>query len=229
MECLEATEKPKDLQGLVEDIRDVYGVENVVYHSINSAGEEFGAFTYKYDWAAHYYSEKYVNVDPVVRGAMRQFHPMDWKRLDWSSRPARNLFHEAASAGVGNQGYTVPIRGPGGSFAMLTMNDTSSDDRWSKFVGENSRDMLLMSHYVHHRASQLLHEEEPEIQKDLSPRERDALSLLARGSSRGQVAELLKISEHTLRVYIDTARTKLGALNTTHAIVLAYKSRLIHI
>ena len=35
------------------------------------------------------------------------------------------------------------------------------------------------------------------------------------------VAEKLGISEHTLRVYIESARFKLGALNTTHAVARA--------
>ena len=51
--------------------------------------------------------------------------------------------------------------------------------------------------------------------------------MIATGRSRGQVAESLKISEHTLRVYLDTARTKLRALNTIHAVALAYKGGVI--
>ena len=44
------------------------------------------------------------------------------------------------------------------------------------------------------------------------------MTLLAIGYSRAQVAEQLSISEHTLRVYIESARFKLGASNTTHAV-----------
>ncbi len=44
------------------------------------------------------------------------------------------------------------------------------------------------------------------------------MTLLAMGYSRAQVAETLSISEHTLRVYIESARFKLGAMNTTHAV-----------
>jgi DNA-binding CsgD family transcriptional regulator len=41
------------------------------------------------------------------------------------------------------------------------------------------------------------------------------------------VAESLSISEHTLRVYIESARFKLGALNTTHAVARAMSRGLI--
>ena len=47
------------------------------------------------------------------------------------------------------------------------------------------------------------------------------MTLLAVGYSRAQVADTLSISEHTLRVYIESARFKLGALNTTHAVARA--------
>jgi len=41
------------------------------------------------------------------------------------------------------------------------------------------------------------------------------------------VAERLTISEHTVRVYIESARFKLGALNTTHAVDRALSRGLI--
>ncbi len=38
---------------------------------------------------------------------------------------------------------------------------------------------------------------------------------------------MLSISEHTLRAYIESARFKLGALNTTHAVARALSEGLI--
>ena len=65
------------------------------------------------------------------------------------------------------------------------------------------------------------------IAPNLSPREVEAIQLLARGHSRAQAAAELGISEHTLRVYIESARFKLGALNTTHAVVRALTRGMI--
>ena len=53
------------------------------------------------------------------------------------------------------------------------------------------------------------------------------MTLLAVGYSRAQAAKALEISEHTLRVYIESARFKLGALNTTHAVARALSRGLI--
>lgn len=53
------------------------------------------------------------------------------------------------------------------------------------------------------------------------------MTLLALGHSRAQVADELSISEHTVRVYIESARFKLGAMNTTHAVARALSRGLI--
>lgn len=227
LERLHATETEPDLQKLVESLRDVYDINHVVYHALNASGDQYAAFTYDQDWALHYHKSNYVAVDPVVRTAFRQFHPLNWKRLDWSNKQARALFSEAADAGIGNQGLTIPIRGPNGQFAMFTINDTASDDSWESFSSDYKRDMLLISHFLHQKAMDIVAPEAELNMAQLSPRERDALSLLATGRSRSQVAEKLSISEHTLRVYLDTARTKLRALNMIHAISLAYKNGMI--
>jgi DNA-binding CsgD family transcriptional regulator len=66
------------------------------------------------------------------------------------------------------------------------------------------------------------------VQK-LSPREKDVLTLISTGQRRAQVADSLKISESTLRVYIDSARHKLGALNVFHAVAIAVKTGIIKV
>ena len=53
------------------------------------------------------------------------------------------------------------------------------------------------------------------------------MTFLAMGYSRAQVGNTLSISEHTLRAYIESARFKLGALNTTHAVARAMAHGLI--
>jgi len=221
LERLQTTQSLEDLQTLIEHIRDDYGVEHVVYHSVSGTGEQFGALTYAPEWVDHYLQENYSRIDPVVLGALRHFDPMDWKRLDWSNHTSRALLGEAIGAGLGNQGYSLPIRGPNGQFALFTVNQATDDDRWQKYTRANAADFLLLSHYVHERANTILGIPDTTVTRDLSPREHDAIAFLGMGESRSRIAEKMHISEHTLRVYIDSARYKLGAANTTHAVALA--------
>ena len=226
---MQGMETPNQLQSLVEIVRDVYEVENVVYYSNDLTNNQVYGFTYDPDWVTHYQDSGLKEVDPVVQSALRQFHPINWKRLDWSKRKSREFFKEAADSGVGNQGLTVPIRGPLGQFAVLTINDATSDENWQSFIKDYTQDMLVLSHYIHKKVHELIKPDDRVDPKDLSPRERDVISLLATGKNRAQIAEFLGISEHTVRVYLDTARSKLGAINTTQAVVLALQSGAVHI
>jgi len=224
---LETVGSHEDLQDVSVAVRDLYGIDHIVYHWVSSTGEQYGVGTYDRIWVNHYLEKGYLRIDPVVLGCFQRFHPVDWKRLDWSSRAARAFQKDALAHGVGNQGFSIPIRGPNGQFALFTVNHSSNDDIWAGFAETNRRDFILVAYEFNTAALRLEPDRTPETAQALSPREVDAMTLLAVGLSRAQVAEELSISEHTLRVYIESARFKLGAMNTTHAVARALARGLI--
>jgi len=227
LEELQAAGTFDDLRRFVIELRESLDIEHVVYHSVNAAGGQYAALTYSPEWVAHYIEQEYDRVDPVVSGCFQRFHPVDWKRLDWTGKAQRSFLGEAIGAGVGRQGYSVPIRGPKGQFALFTVSDNRRDDAWSSFVERQTRELILIAHYLNEAALRIEGGPARQPQQSLSPRETDALTLLAMGLSRAQAAESLSISEHTLRVYIESARFKLGALNTTHAVARAMSLGLL--
>ena len=227
IEQLHEVQTLNELNDQVVALRDMLDVEHIVYHSVNSTGEQYAALTYSPDWVARYLDKDYARIDPVVQACYRRFHPIDWKRLDWSSKGVRNFLGEAIDSGVGNQGFSVPIRGPSGQFALFTVSDNATDDAWMLYTEEHIRDLILVSHYINQKALELERGTDHSHIVSLSPRETDALTLLAMGYSRAQAAESLSISEHTLRVYIESARFKLAAMNTTHAVARALSQGLL--
>lgn len=218
---LEQIETFSDIQSWVLSVRDWFGIDHVVYHWLSADGEQYGFGSYPPNWVQHYIEKEYLRVDPVLIGCFQRFHPVDWKRLDWSSKAARSFRKDAIEHGVGNQGYSVPIRGPNGQFALFTVSHTCSDNRWADLTMKYQRDIILIAHYLNQKAIDVKHGRQASPVKSLSPREVDSLTFLAMGYGRGQVADMLSISEHTLRAYIESARFKLGALNTTHAVARA--------
>lgn len=227
LEDLDATSGLDELQSVIEALRDAFDVDHMVYHWVDSAGDQYGCGTYSDEWVERYLSQNYLRIDPVIIGCFQRFHPVDWKRLDWSGKASRKFLADALEYGVGNQGYSIPIRGPNGQFALFTVSHTCDDEKWARFTEANSRDLILIAHYFNRKALEFEPNRNPEQSAALSPREVDAMTLLAMGYSRAQVAETLSISEHTLRVYIESARFKLGALNTTHAVARAMSRGLI--
>ena len=218
-----------ELNQVVAGLRDLFQVNHVIYHSVNSDGDPYALATYDEDWAEHYEKEELYRIDPVVLSAFQRFNPYSWKSLSWDKKPARRFFLEALDGGVGNQGVSVPIRGPHGEFSLFSLSHSCSDEDWAKFLNNWMSDLLLIGHYLHAAVRTLENIEDETSYVSLSPRETDALRLLGAGMNRGRAAEHLKISEHTLRVYIESARFKLGAANTTHAVAKAMAQGLIHL
>lgn len=218
-----------ELESEIQTLRDALGVEHLVYHSLNSTGAQYAALTYSDSWVEHYLAEDCARIDPVVQGCFRNFHSVDWSELDWSGKPQRQLRDEAIDAGLGQQGYSIPIRGPSGQFAMFTVNDRMGDQKWHGFKQEHGQKLILVAYFLNQKALSLEGDaaHDPLGVSTLSPREVDALTLLGLGRSRAQAADELSISEHTLRVYIESARHKLGAMNTTHAVARGITSGLI--
>lgn len=224
---LDSAATPEGLQTAVVGLRDRLGVDHVIYHSVNSTGRQYAIHTYAPEWQRIYIENDYARIDPVVLGAYQHFHPVDWKRLDWSTPQAREFRAAAAEHGVGNQGFTVPIRGPSGQFALFTVSSSMTDDDWAAWCEANVGDLIVIGHYVNRKALEIEGDRALPAAQPLSPREIDALTLLAMGYSRAQAAESLSISEHTIRVYIEGARHKLGAQNTVHAVARAMSSGLL--
>lgn len=229
---LEAVERASDLgdmRQIIRQLRDFLAVDHMVYHWVGATSDQFICGTYPDLWIQHYAAQDCLRIDPVIQGCYQRFHPVDWKLLDWSGKAARLLMREAIAHGLGNQGYSVPVRGPNGQFALFTVSHRCDDTAWQVFTARHRRDLVLIAHTFNQRALEFEPERAGDKTQPLSPREVDGLSLLAMGYSRAQVARTLNISEHTLRVYIESARFKLGAVNTLHAVARATARGLIMI
>lgn len=229
LSTLENATEPADLQAVIEDLRNHFRVDHMVYHWVSSTGDQYGCGTYDPAWVQHYLEQDYLRIDPVVNGCFQRFHPVDWKRLDWSPKPVAAFREDARAHGLGSQGYSVPVRGPNGQFALFSVNHDCDDATWEEFIRDHRREMILIAHEFNKKALEFEPDRVKETPKTLSPREVDALTLLGMGYSRAQVAETLSISEHTLRVYIESARNKMNASNTVHAVAKAISRGIVRI
>ena len=228
LNAIETAVSQDDLtHAIVPRIQRHFDVQHVIYHWADSDGHQFGWGTYPAEWVSRYLEQGYVRVDPVVLACNNCFHPVDWRRLNWSSVSARKFLADALANGIGRQGYSIPMRGPRGQFALFTVNGSCDDAAWSDFLASRTQDLILLTYTLNCKALELLPERVPQVAKRLCKRELDVLTLLAKGHGRAEAAAILKISDSTLRTYLETARSKLSAANTTQAVAVAVRHGMI--
>ncbi|AIF48132.1 PA1136 family autoinducer-binding transcriptional regulator [Dyella japonica] len=154
---------------------------------------------------------------PVTRHVLEFDEPFFWSKSTSSSpdRMVYRIVHSARDLGEVN-GIQVPIFGRTGlegaiSFAGEIL-DMSSDLR-----------LLLQSvctfafHEFRRRRAKVIEE----VHQQLTEREREILRWTAQGRLQSEVASILSISERTVENHLRSARRRLNASSTAHAVARA--------
>ncbi len=210
----------------------LYGVENMAYLGVNLPVKTNRNYyvhnTYSKDWAMHYESENYVSIDPIVRRGMTSMLPLDWKGLDTLGGRERKFFGEAKEFGVGTEGITFPVHGTNGETAIFSISASFNERDWQQFRKLHLKDMRIISDFFHQRVLNSLQSDQSKPDYfNLTQRELECLHWSAEGKTYEDIGAILKIAPRTVRFFLENARSKLGSLNTTHAVVTALSRGLI--
>lgn len=226
----EAVRKAADTEGAVCRIRDVYGFDNVTYHLAKTISGNVDApfvkSTYPDAWISRYLLRGYVRVDPVVREGFLRKLPFDWREVGLTDQ-ATEFMEDALAHGVGGNGYSIPVLDRSGRRALLSLNSSIPDDRWTRLIAGNAADLAEIAHHLHKKAiDELYGPRDPA--PTLGPRELECLTWAAQGKDSRTIALLLGISDHTARNYLKSARFKLDCANIAQAVTKAIKLRIIN-
>lgn len=202
------------------------GFKCFAYVSMRGGGDVTGYSNYHEDWQRKYLARNYFAIDPVISHARRTMRPTTWSINDRLSldESGRRVFDEAAEFGIVS-GIAVPVRGSFGRTAILAL---ASDNVDAAAIGV--RDIAFAATAVtvmHVNLQRLAQTTQLAAAALLSPREQTCLMWASFGKTYSETASMLGITEKTVRFYLERAREKLGASNTTHAVRLATERGLL--
>lgn len=208
-----------------------YGMKTVAYLGTGSLDqripqrEPFLAVTYSSEWVEHYRDRGYVKIDPVIRTGLRRLLPIDWDDFPREDGALRQFFGEATEFGLGRRGMSFPVHGHAGDRALFSVSADFSQREWEWARRTAFRHFPIIAAHLHDAV--LRTESVLRAQPHLSPRELDCLRWTSGGKTVWECGVILKLSPHTVRCYLESARQKLGASSNTHAVSLALTSGLL--
>lgn len=179
--------------------------------------------TYPVEWSDYYRSRRYDTIDPVFLAARVRRRPFLWSDVSGgATAPAlsgrqRSLLGEAAATGLAH-GLSVPLFGPGGEHAVLSVASPEAPTQWAARPGVLGA-IATQFHLAHRELLEGASTPVDPPPAALYPREREVLLWCARGKTSWEIGRILNLAERTVDHYAEAAMRKL-AVNTRIAAVL---------
>lgn len=184
---------------------------------------------YPEEWVARYVGEGYLAEDVVVQQSSRSVVPFSWTsvRADDTLTPKqKRVFTEARHHGL-KSGGAVPVHGPGGMVACLSVASRMEEQEFEKVWARTRAELMAFAAFAFENVLQRLLGEGPGEQPRLPRRVRECLLWAARGKTAKETADILSISEETVVSYLKVANEKLGVTSRTQAVAKAVSFGLI--
>ncbi|CAA7611661.1 putative transcriptional activator protein vanR [Candidatus Terasakiella magnetica] len=180
------------------------------------------------EWVERYEENGYADIDPVVQRVLRTVTPFLWHDTvaqRQTNAPERVVLNEARDFGL-KVGAEIPIHESGYGGATFSLFSACEPD-FMKAWAAHKHNAHIFAIYFHEKYVSLLPAAESTELPPLSKRERECLVWTSRGKTAWEVAEILHISERTVKDYLDSSARKLGSFSKHHAVVKAILHRII--
>jgi DNA-binding CsgD family transcriptional regulator len=205
---------------LATHVQDTGSTKSPTYNLIN--------LSYPAEWLDEYIQKDYFAVDPIKKHLLK---PGDSNLCNWSdalraddNADSRGFIRRLRDHELG-EGLTFCHKQAGSramSFFSFGGQEIASDSR-SQTVLRYMLPYLHEAFVRNHKTSSIAQD-----CKELTPREKDVLSWAMYGKTNGDIAELLNISERTVKFHIQNVLCKLNASSRAHAVTIALHMGLIN-
>lgn len=169
-------------------------------------------------WQQYYTENRFYEIDPTIQLAMLSRDPFVWDR-HICGFPMSEEQVDMMRIAVGEHhgwGVTIPIRQNGRMSALATVSNRADECNVSD---ESVRAAQGLAISLHQKLSGI--HLQAKATPNFSDRELDCLLLLAEGHTGRNVAEILGITERTVKFHLTNARVKNGNVSTIQAVIMA--------
>jgi LuxR family transcriptional regulator/LuxR family quorum-sensing system transcriptional regulator CciR len=189
------------------------------------AGFHIVAHGFPADWVHRYVDDRLYEIDPIPDLARRTADPFLWSDTAALTRLAEEqaAYLRALDAAHIGDGVAIQVFGPNMRHGYVGFG---FGDHARQVTPAKLAEFQIVAQLLHLRACTLI-EERNDPTADLSPREREVLTWLARGKSKSVTADILHISVHTVDTTVRRIFRKLGVSDRTSAVLKAVNSGLI--
>lgn len=249
---IEACNSINELKSTLKRISQGYGFESFSFLDTGAPHLDapFNFGTLRDDFRDDYLSEGFIHIDPCIPVARRSNLPFAWgdvpmRKNDGVRKSGHQKIMEFTYDHGYSEGFVVPFHfadtlGRVNS-AVVSFYWSSKLDQFRFMISRKKRELHFIMVYWAQRAVDIVGDELRDgarfTSKDaafgreliLTDRERDVLSWAGRGKTALDTAEILMLSEETVKTHIRNALTKLDANNKTHGVAKAIYLGLIDV
>lgn len=224
---------------MISEISDEATVDTTLTTITNQLGfERFAYLSCQFDWALavsdyakdwqkRYFQAQFEKIDPIVAIAKLRMLPFAWsgsRDILQDGEEVTRFWGEAAEFGI-RSGITIPIKTAFGHVSMLTLAssipDAVTDDDFDPLAAINVVKQLqaqIETLRVLPTAKTAFHLTEKEI---------DYLGWIAQGKTMEETAAIMEVKYNSVRITIENAKKRCGAVTTVQLVALAVRHGLI--
>jgi len=233
-----AAQRGEDVAAIVLGLARAFGFDGFLYGATLSLQptQETRQFVYS-TWPEElirlYDERAYIEVDPRIQDVLVSVLPVVWDQSTYRGRSAAidSFLDVIQGYGVAS-GVICSLRDNRGRVGALSLSCALPilDDVRRHMIGQHMGDILIFERYFHELfVSAAINALVPPHLEGarLSSRERECLTMAARGLTGEDIAYKLSISPRTVQHHFDSIRSKLGVANRLEAITRGLQAGII--
>jgi DNA-binding CsgD family transcriptional regulator len=181
------------------------------------------------EWVARYDQLAYIEVDPRVLLLWDSTLPLVWDQRTVRGGGAKSeaFLDDALKFGIAS-GVCVPLGDEANTRVIMALNSTvrEVDEPRRLAITRNLGDIVVFAHYFHElfmKSVVRLGIQSRFTGRPLSNRERECLTMAARGLTTEDIGYKLGICTRTVQFHFDSIRSKLAVANRQEAVARAIR------